>query len=289
MTLRWRVDHSVRLIDALKTRVGFSFSTRFIKRALEANVCRVNRRIERFASAVLAPGDIIELNDHWSSFEEKSADSVAILYEDADLFVIDKKSGSICTNRFFRQKLNKAVWLAHRLDKDTTGALLFGKTPSVTEELQECFKQRSIRKDYLAIVDRAVDHENGVIETYLAKKGSYQGQTIWGSCPNRQGLFAKTSWRRLSASRCASLLLCRPETGRTHQIRVHLAEIGHPIILDRQYASRFQSNISAARPMLHSLGFELKWRDRLLEVKAPLPQDFVNVMHQSGLIYESGG
>ncbi|MBF8262589.1 MAG: pseudouridylate synthase family protein [Parachlamydiales bacterium] len=286
MTLRWRQSHSARLIEALKMRVDPSFSARFIKRALEANVCRVNGRIERFASAALSAGDIIELKDRWESFDEKSSDEVSILYEDRELLIINKAPLSVCTDSYFSQKLQKTVWLAHRLDKDTTGVLLFGKDPGVAVELQECFKQRLVQKEYLAIVDRAVEKKEGVIETRLAKKGSYQGQTIWGSCAG-QGLYAKTAWHCVSVSRNASLLLCRPETGRTHQIRVHLAEMGHPIIFDRQYSSHFQSKIYAARPMLHSLGLKLQWRGRSLEINAPLPQDFIEVLNQSGLHYEA--
>jgi RluA family pseudouridine synthase len=283
MTLRWRISHNIRLIDALKMRVDPACSARFIKRALESNVCSVNGRIERFASAALSPGDIIELKGDWQTFEKSRFDSISILHEDEELFIINKTPGLICTDSFFRQKLQRSIWLAHRLDKDTTGVLVFGKTFCIAQKLQELFKQRSIRKDYLAIVDKTVDREEGLIETYLTKKGSYQGQTIWGSCAARRGLYAKTAWRRVSVAPHASLLLCHPETGRTHQIRVHLAEIGHPILIDRQYASHFQSHTCAARPMLHSIGLEMVWRGASIAIQAPLPQDFVDVMHQCGL------
>jgi len=277
MKFRWRISQSSRLIDLLKERLKGSFSARFLKRALESNICRVNGRVERFASAVVHKGDIVEIEAAWEALESKRP-SYSILYEDEHLLVIDKPAGLICSDQECKKAIERPLWLAHRLDKDTTGVLLFGKNQRIAEELQECFEKRAVEKSYLAFVDGAIAQEQGVIESYLVKKRSFQGQTIWGASPSRQGLYAKTMWSRLASNQDLSLLQCRPETGRTHQIRVHLAQIGHPILVDRQYATSFCSSFFATRPLLHAHRLQLEWRQRTFRFEAPLPQDFQEAM-----------
>ncbi len=287
LSLSWRIKSPARLIDALKERVNSSCSARSIKRALESNVCRVNGQIERFGSASLQKGDHIELVSGWDALESKASLSYTILYEDDEMLCIDKPINAVCTDDRFESVLKRSVFLAHRLDKDTTGCLLFGKNRKAALELQDCFEQRGVEKEYLALVDGMVKEERGVIQSYLIKKGSFQGQTIWGSSPSHQGLFAQTSWRRLGARQNASLLLCQPLTGRTHQIRVHLAEMGHPILVDRQYAVHFRSLIFAARPLLHAKSLKIQWRGRSIEMSAPLPEDFCSVLKNAELPYDA--
>jgi len=280
MRFRWRVCHSSRLIDALKERMKGSFSARLLKRALESNICRVNGRIERFASRAVHEGDIVELEADWESNVNAKL-SYSIIYEDDHLLVLDKPAGAVCCDQKYQAILRRPCWLAHRLDKDTTGVLLFGKTQNVVEELQQCFENRTIGKSYLTFADGAIDQAEGIIESYLVKKKSFQGQTIWGPSSCGRGLYAKTSWRRLACQGDVSLLHCQPYTGRTHQIRAHLAQIGHPILIDRQYASSFRSSIFAARPLLHAYRLQLEWRGRTFQFEAPLPKDFETMMAQS--------
>ncbi len=281
MRFRWRISHSSRLIDVLKERLEGSFSARFLKRALESNICRVNGRVERFASAALCKGDVIELDADWETMETKAPPVCSVLYEDEHLFVMDKPAGLICSDQDFKKFLPHPYCLAHRLDKDTTGVLLFGKTPLIAKELQECFEKRAVEKSYLAFVDGVMKQTQGVIESHLVKKRSFQGQTIWGPSSLGQGLYAKTLWVRLAVKQDLSLVQCLPETGRTHQIRVHLAQIGHPILVDRQYANSFRSSFFAARPLLHAYRLNFLWRDRSFHFEAPLPQDFKEAMSRS--------
>ena len=223
-------------------------------------------------------GDVVELEADWEAMESNPSLSYSILYEDEHLFVIDKPAGLICSDQEFKKVLPHSCWLAHRLDKDTTGILLFGKTPLIAKELQECFEKRTIEKSYLAFVDGSIKQKEGVIESYLVKKRSFQGQTIWGASSLGQGLYAKTAWVRLAARQDLSLVHCLPQTGRTHQIRAHLAQIGHPILVDRQYAPTFCSSFFASRPLLHAYHLNLQWRDRTFHFEAPLPLDFKEAM-----------
>lgn len=285
MTFRWRLSHHSRLIDALKDRVGPSYSARFLKRALEANICRVNGRIERFASAALKNGDVIELKADWANLPNQALEQ-AILFENNELVAIAKSPSSVCSDAYFQKILGREVFLAHRLDKDTTGVLLFGKTRLLAKELQDLFEKRAIEKEYLALVDGEVRKDQGIIENFLVKKGSYQGQTIWGSSASSRGLHAKTTWQKIASSEKASLLRCRPMTGRTHQIRVHLSEMGHPILVDRQYAANFVSSIFVTRPMLHAHRLRFSWRGEYVDLLAPLPNDFIDVCRHFGFSYD---
>jgi RluA family pseudouridine synthase len=278
MSSRWRVSHSIRLIDALKLHVDSTISARFLKRALEANVCRINGKVERFGSVLLQKGDLIELSDLWKTLDAKRPQSCPVIFENEYLVVVDKSAGLICTDAAVRSLLKKDLWLAHRLDKDTTGALLLGKDPRIAKELQDCFEKRNVEKDYLALVDGSVEKDRGVVENRLVKKSSFQGQTIWGVSLSKNGLYAKTEWIRLASKQDVSLIHCQPMTGRTHQIRVHLAHIGHPILVDRQYASQFRSPLMASRPLLHARRLQFEWRQQLFELRAPLPPDFQEAM-----------
>ena len=264
--MKWTAKRRSRLIDALKERVP-THSSRALKRDLESNACRVNQRVERFASVVIDAGDLIE----FTPLLPKEKLSFETLYEDGDLLVINKPAGAVCTDAFFSKALHKPVYLAHRLDKETTGVLLFGKSYLVAKELHSLFEERSMEKEYLALVDGIPKSDRGMIDNYLIKKGSFQGQTIWGSAP--AGLSASTQWEVSQRLENAALVLCRPKTGRTHQLRVHLAEMGHPILIDRQYASSFRSRIHATRPLLHAKTLRFTWKEKVLDIQAPLPED----------------
>lgn len=262
--ISWRLSRSCRLIDAVRERTNAKKSARALKRALEANGCRVNGRVERFASRTVQKGDHIEF---FNVEESKAPPSKTILFENQDLLVLDKPAGLLSSDALKRSDLI----LAHRLDKDTTGLLLFAKNEAASAELRSLFEERVIEKEYLALVDGVLREKSGIIKSLLAKKGSFQGQTIWGS--SSHGLYAETAWSIHTQFRDRSLLSCRPKTGRTHQIRVHLAEMGHPILIDRQYASRFRSQFFSARPLLHAWRLCFPWRGKQLFFEAPLPRD----------------
>ena len=257
-----------KLIAFLQGEVKEQYSAKSLKRMLEANLCRVNERIERFGSRRVERGDIVELSLSRALKEkQKTAKTFPILYEDEEIRAIDKPSGWVCSPQNMLSTFGKGLELIHRLDKDTTGVLLLAKQKEAFTRWSKFFSERKISKQYLAIVDGVPKEDRGTKESYLSRKKVFQGQTIWGS--STQGLYAKTHWRVLARGEQSSLIACQPVTGRTHQIRVHLAEIGHPILIDRQYSARFRSNLSITRPLLHAFQIEAA----SLLIKAPIPID----------------
>jgi RluA family pseudouridine synthase len=281
----WKVTSSAKgtkLIDFIKSKIDSKYSSRQIKRWIENNHCSVNGRIERFASAVVIDGDLI----HFQLFEADSAanqkfhpDRDSILYEDNDLLIYNKPPGIACTDSLFLNALRQfspGLTLIHRLDKDTSGALMLAKTDSMREAMIAEFKLKKIRKKYAALVDGSFDKESGNIESYLGKVAEYQGQSLWGRVGKGHGLYAQTQWKILQRGLHAALLECCPITGRTHQIRVHLAEIGHPILGDYQYGKKFKSSFRPRRYLLHAsnLSFEHPLNRQIINVEAPIPEDF---------------
>ncbi len=277
--MKWRTSREERLITFLQAHLS-NHSGKALRKVLDANCCRVNGAVERFGSRRLFRGDVVELSSEWLSLK-KPKWTFETLYEDADLRIVNKPAGWICSGENAEKTFGKDLFLVHRLDKETTGALLLAKGEEVREELFQLFEKRAVQKQYLALVDGIPREKEGKISTFLTKKGSYQGQTIWGS--GSRGLTATTHWEKLALADRASLLLVTPETGRTHQIRVHLAEMGHPILIDRQYAKTFRSPVFSPRVMLHAFYLSFSFRGKIIEAKAPLFLDMRDVLQSVGV------
>ena len=277
----WRVskkEEGMRLLQFLREKCSEAPSVKAIKRSIDSKMCAVNHRIETFSSYPLEEGDIVQLKA--AAFKtSKGAIKTAILYEDKELLIVNKPSGIISDNRCIKSALSnqqRAVELVHRLDKETSGVLILAKTAETKEKMIALFKAKDVRKLYLAIVDGVVDKDKGKIDNFLGKKQSYQGQTIYGSVDEKKGRHAITFWRTLSRGKTASVLSCEPLTGRTHQLRAHMSEMGHPILGDTQYGKRFICPFKPSRNLLHaySVAFMHPFTGKELKIIAPVPSDF---------------
>jgi len=272
------VPASQGLVPFLQSALTKDISGKMVRRLLEANLCRVNGRIERFGSARLQRGDIVEVSPAWKSVATPTlSPKFKTLFENDDLILVDKPVQWVCSEENCRRTFGPHLKLVHRLDKDTTGVLALAKTPKALADATALFAKREAEKEYLAIVDGVPEKKEGVRESDLVKKRVFEGQTVWGS--GRGGLHAITHWRVLSSG-TGSLLLCQPYTGRTHQIRVHLAEMGHPILVDRQYAPKFRSAFFATRPLLHAFRLNL---GNGVEAVSFLPLDMRNAIRSLGM------
>ena len=202
---------------------------------------------------------------------------VEILHEDRDVIVIDKPAGLLSThthlagraarasqptaenflNAYVRKgqaKSRRRVWLVHRLDRDTSGVMLFAKDPRVAEAFRERWGDIT-EKTYLAKVEGDLAEPSGVFESCLAEDSD--GYRVRSVPPGTKGARrARTEWRRLGSSKGATVVEVRLKTGRKNQIRVHFAEAGHPVVGDVKYGGH-----RAARMFLHSL--RLKYRHPL--------------------------
>jgi RluA family pseudouridine synthase len=174
-------------------------------------------------------------------------EGLAVLYEDHDILVVDKKSGLLTMSTetirentaYFRltsyvrkgnSKSRNRVFIVHRLDRDTSGVLVFAKNVEVKLALQKAW--REFDKQYLAVVHGTLPEKEGVITSYLAENSVHRMFSIDNP---EKGLLAKTGYKVLKESRSYSLLEIDLLTGRKNQIRVHLAEEGFPVVGDKKY------------------------------------------------------
>lgn len=165
--------------------------------------------------------------------------------------------------------------VVHRLDKETSGLIVFAKQDSAYESLLEQFKERRVQKEYLALVRGLPRLNRGSIQAPIQRHTQHRTKMQVGS----QGRFAHTDWAvERSFGERFSLLRCFPFTGRTHQIRVHLAHMHLPIMGDSLYGYRFQKDdpIRPGRVLLHAhrLSFQHPSSQETLSFEAPLPADF---------------
>jgi 23S rRNA pseudouridine1911/1915/1917 synthase len=222
--------------------------------------------------------------------------AVAILYEDDALLAVNKPAGLVVHPAYKHPNgtLADAVfacqaargerrpWLLHRLDRDTSGVVLFAKTDEARRALVRQFERRSVRKLYLALASGAPRPPEGVIEASLRRDPADRRRVIVAP----EGQTATTAYRTLAARDGAALLAVRPLTGRTHQIRAHLAHAGAPLLGDATYlAAAHISRMFAPRVMLHAVRLEVirPGAGTPLAVSAPVPDDFHAVLRALGL------
>ncbi|MDQ8179677.1 RluA family pseudouridine synthase [Pelagicoccus sp. SDUM812005] len=235
---------------------------------------------------------------------EPKLDPEAVVYFDADLIVVNKASGVMTVPHpesdeeetldrlaldYLRAKDPKAasnrasLGVVHRIDKDTSGLVVFARTYAALKALSEQFRAHSIERRYLAIVHGRP--KNQTIETRIARDA---GDGLRGSVPEgtvnkvgeELGRRAVTHVELVEKLAGAALVSCRIETGRTHQIRIHLSEIGHPIVGEKVYVRSFAGEaIPAWRTMLHAeqLGFIHPGTGKPVAWSEPAPKDFQKV------------
>lgn len=253
----------IRLLTFLKEVFQGKYSTKQLRWLVEHHRCRINGKVERFCSTSLKAGDRVTLILDFPA--EQKIESKRIIYEDNWLFAYNKSAAQTSEE----VSALTGYKLAHRLDRDTTGLLLLAKDSETENALTTLFKERRIKKTYLAWVSPPPKSTEGVISFALVTRSLNAGAVMTTCHP--KGKEAITHWKLKKKVKDKALLELSPETGRTHQIRVHLKAIGSPIIGDILYGSRHQK---ALRPLLHAFAICFLWHDHVYNLEAPLPEDF---------------
>ena len=280
-----------------------------IQRWISEDRIAVNGRAVK-SSHKLTAGDRISLLRPPVIIQQIVAESIPldIVYEDADLLVVNKRAGMVVhpapghshgtlVNALLARDPGLAevggperAGVVHRLDRDTSGLLLVAKTVPAFEQLQRQFKTRRVQKTYLTLVDGAVEVSEGRIEASIGRDPAHR-QRMAVVPEHRGGRRAVTLFHVLrrydtrSSQQRQDLTLLEVDmlTGRTHQIRVHLAFLKHPVVGDRVYGRRRQL-ISCPRQFLHAFRLVFKQPETgdTLSLEAPLPEDLQAVLR--GLI-----
>ncbi len=269
-----------------------------VQRLIEDGRVLVNAHPQKARHAVV-PGERIQLEIPPAEPLDLRPEAIPldILYEDAELLVLNKPAGLVVhpgagrtTGTLVHALLAHCEHLpgiggverpgiVHRLDRDTSGVMVVAKTETAHHSLCQQFKGRVVRKRYLALVHGKVPQEAGRIEAAIGRREHDRKRMGVRSEGGRE---ARTAYRVLRRLAGMTLLELGLETGRTHQIRVHLAHIGHPVIGDQAYGGRRERRRGgseepvAPRQMLHAwrLAFRHPVSDAWLEFEAPIPADF---------------
>lgn len=247
------------------------------------------------------------------------AKRIDILLEDEDLIAVNKPAGLLTVpgrkgGVSLREVIGAAagvkafLLLVHRLDRQTSGVLLLAKHTDAQRSLQKQFQERRVHKEYLAIVRGQPVEDRGRIQLLMAPHARVTGKMV---VKQHKGKHSTTDWEVAERFGGAALLRCHPLTGRQHQIRVHLAHIGLPLLVDPLYgeaeafylsqlkpgyrpSSRHEERPLIERLTLHAhvLGFAHPRDDRPVRIEAPLPKDFratVDQLRKTGKGTGSGG
>jgi len=198
-----------------------------------------------------------------------------ILYEDNDIIAINKPSGVLSTGLQF------GVGYVHRLDRDTSGVLVFAKNEKAYEFLRKVFHDRDVKKTYLAFVYGVPKEKKGIIDFDIGR--SRKDFRLRSAQPKAKGRLREslTRYEVIGEKDDCALLKVQPETGRTHQIRVHLKAINHPIIGDKLYAPNRPPALGISRLGLHAYEIDLPLPGgERVRISAPIPPDLDSAFAQ---------
>lgn len=283
-------DAGERIDRFLSNRGGISRGE--ARRALERGGVYLDGKRFKIASRILAAGQRVEaVLEEAGRVQQADAVELPVLYED-DLVLAVSKPAGVASQATLSGDVGTLPWLVarhlgirlsevatvHRLDRDTSGVVIFGKSAAATRALAAAFRENTAEKEYVAVVAGRLEGE-GVLDNRLGpmegRKGSFA--VVEGGVP------AKTRWRaEAHQGDAATFVRLFPETGRTHQLRVHMTHLGHPILGDERYGGpAVAGTIEAPRMLLHARALALPHpKQGRIEVEAPLPPDFQRAVEQ---------
>ncbi len=285
-------ENSLQRLDTYLVSV-LSESRNFISKNIKNGNITVNDNIVK-SGYTLKTGDIIKIKDLTVDTSVKAEDiPIEILYEDDDIIVVNKRSGMVVHpgNGNYSHTLVNALMgytddlsdeggvercgIVHRIDKDTSGILLIAKTNEAHRILSEGFKNKTIKRKYIALVHGVIENNKGKINAPIGRSKIDRKKMC---VTDQNSKNAVTNFTVLERYKNATLLELILETGRTHQIRVHMEYIGHPIVNDPVYSNR--KPINDYGQMLHAayLGFHHPITGDFLEFECNPEKEFMDIL-----------
>jgi 23S rRNA pseudouridine1911/1915/1917 synthase len=259
------------------------------KDILQGHGITVDRQLVTRYDFALEPGMVVRVSKHRRKTELESR-WLRIVYEDKDIIVIEKQPGilsaastggqfcvkTILDEYFHRRHFKCHAHVVHRLDRETSGLMVYAKTIEAALSLENDWKGRVFDRRYIAVVGGEVQQEGGTVESWLKDN---KACVTFSSPTDNGGKLAITHFRVLQRSEKYSLVELRLETGRKNQIRVHMADLGHPVCGDDKYGST-QNPIH--RLCLHAYRLFLYHpvTGQRMEFETPYPTDFTNLFNK---------
>lgn len=297
-------------IDRFLTKAFPEFSRSFFQRLIKNGSVLYDGEACNCSDAI-RHGSVLEVDMAPSALQELAPQDIAldILYEDEYLIVLNKQAGIVvhpgngnqdgtlvnamlhhCDSEEFEEMVDdeRRPGIVHRLDKDTSGALIIAKTAEVRDKLQEAFSSRTVKKTYLALLIGEMQESQGTISLPM---GRHPYNPLKNTVLSTGGREAITEYKTVGSAIGnhnvkVSLVKIRLHTGRTHQIRVHFSHFGHPVLGDQLYGGQpSRMPYPAERQLLHAwrIAFKHPVTGKAMKIQAPLPEDFMDAITTLGL------
>ena len=278
--MKHTADKQATLLEILQEMAPDS-SKNTLRSWLQAGRVTVdNQRAER-ANIEVAPGQEILIGSKVSFVRG----SLRILHDDDDIIVLEKPEGLLSVATDFenratvhamlkRQFHNRRVYPVHRLDRETSGVMMFAYSEEARDQIKSQFEQHTVEKTYFAIVEKEMTLGKGVWESYLEEDDFYY---VKSTNDSQNGKLAITHYDVLKAHKNRSLLRLKPQTGRKNQLRVHCSEAGHQIVGDKKYGAHTNP---VKRVCLHAqkITFTHPSNGRRMTFSAPIPEAFSKIL-----------
>lgn len=281
--MKTKVAKHSSLIEFLTEQYPDSPRTR-IKKLLQSGTIRINERPVTLYSYPLKPGDIVEINKQAGN-AARAGLPFPVLFEDQYFIVVDKPAGLSTSSTDGSQSIQAILnvflmgqskgkfraFVVHRLDKEVSGVLLFAKTHDAMDILKE--KWQETEKHYYALVEGIPKEASGTIKSWLIEDGT---QKVHSVAERPEAKFSVTNYSTIKTADKNTLLDVSTDTGRKNQIRVHLSDIGCPIVGDWKYgaSAEFKRRV---RLHAYSLSFPHPYDERMITVKSPMPEGFLSL------------
>lgn len=292
------VEQDTLLISFLQSKMG-GMAKASIKQLLGQRRVKVNNVIQTRHDTPIRRGNTVVISSGRGNIELRHP-KLRIIYEDDALIVVDKKNGlltvpvsqtskettvySILKEYVKKQSYRNTVHVVHRLDRETSGLLVFAKTPELQEYMRTYWRQLVTKRTYVAVLEGDLSEKEGKITSWLTENN--RTALVSSSPVDNGGQLAITNYRVLKECSIASergfidnsLVELNLETGRTNQIRVHMASIGHPVVGDRKYGNG-NDNSPMDRLCLHArvLEFIHPMTERKVCFEATVPKEFTQL------------
>jgi len=264
-----------------------------IKQLLRNGCVKYKSAVVTKATTIVAAGQSISVSK--AGFIPSGAEEIPdIVFEDEHMILINKPTGLLSmstpgerentayfmlSNYVKKSNRQNKIFIVHRLDRDTSGLILFAKSEEIRNQLQKSWHNSMHFREYYALVSGCVSPTQGTVESYLKENSNLQ--VFSAEDDEEGGLHAITHYRTLEQTPFYTLLSVTPETGRRNQIRVHLADLGFPIVGDKRYGN---GDSPIHRLGLHAskLSFMHPVTGRKMEFHTPIPRSFQRLMKYEG-------
>lgn len=283
-------------LDKWLTAAISGLSRSYIQKCIKEGQVSVNEKPAKAGYRLRVDDEVSFLIPEAAEPEIEAEDiPLAILYEDADVLVVDKPKGMVvhpAPGHYSGTLVNAVLWhckgqlsgingvlrpgIVHRIDRDTTGSLIVCKNDMAHRAIAAQLKEHSLNRTYRAIVHGILETEEGTIDAPIGRDERDRKKM---SINEKNGKAAVTHYKVLERFGAHTYIECRLETGRTHQIRVHMTSIGHPLLGDEIYGTRKTPfHLEGQTLHAHRLGFIHPASGSYVEVEAPLPTYFIRLL-----------